>query len=72
MITSRTGGNPDEIGQSLQMEGTTSPAPTGQPLSEKDKEMEDFVSVILADTGDVWRTVFNEGGQQYRGYACFI
>jgi predicted metalloprotease len=60
------GGNPDEIAQSLQTEGTTSTSTAGQPLSEKDKEMGDFVSVILADTEDVWRTVFSEGGQQYR------
>jgi predicted metalloprotease len=60
------GGNPDEISQSLQTEGTTSTSTAGQPLSEKDKEMGDFVSVILADTEDVWRTVFSEGGQQYR------
>lgn len=60
------GGNPDEIVQTLQIDGTTSPAATGQPLSEKDKEMGDFVSVVLADTEDVWRTVFGESGQQYR------
>jgi len=60
------GGNPDEIVQSLQTQGTTSTAAAGQPLSEKDKEMGDFVSVILADTEDVWRTVFSGSGQQYR------
>jgi len=60
------GGNPDEISQSLQTGGTTSTSAAGQPLSEKDKEMGEFVSVILADTEDVWRTVFSEGGQQYR------
>lgn len=60
------GGNPDEIVQSLQTEATTSPAAAGQPLSEKDKEMGDFVSVVLADTEDVWGTVLGESGQQYR------
>jgi uncharacterized protein len=60
------GGNPDEVMQSLQTEGTTSTASAGQPLSEKDKEMGDFVSVVLAGTEDVWRTVFSEGGQQYQ------
>jgi predicted metalloprotease len=60
------GGNPDEISQSLQTGGTTSTSAAGQPLSEKDKEMGEFVSVILADTEDVWRTVFSQGGQQYR------
>jgi predicted metalloprotease len=60
------GGNPDEIVQSLQTEGTYSAPETGRPLSERDKEMGDFVSVILADTEDVWRAVFSESGQQYR------
>lgn len=60
------GGNPDEVMQSLQTEATTSPAGTGQPLSEKDKELGEFVSVVLADTEDVWGSVFSEGGRQYR------
>jgi predicted metalloprotease len=60
------GGNPNEITQSLQTGGTTSTASSGAPLSEKDKELGDFVSVILADTEDVWGTVFRESGQQYR------
>jgi predicted metalloprotease len=60
------GGNPDQITQNLQPGGETSPAAAGQPLSEKDKEMGDFVSVVLADTEDVWRTVLGESGQQYR------
>ena len=60
------GGNPDEIVQSLQTEGTTSPAAAGQPLSEKDKEMGDFVSVVLADIEDVWQPLFQEIGQDYR------
>ncbi|HUU37709.1 MAG TPA: neutral zinc metallopeptidase [Candidatus Desulfaltia sp.] len=60
------GGNPDEIVQSLQTEGTTSPAAAGQPLSEKDREMGDFVSVVLADIEDVWQPLFQEIGQDYR------
>jgi predicted metalloprotease len=60
------GGNPDEVMQSLQTEGMTSPEAAGQPLSEKDKEMGDFVSVILADTEDVWQSVLGESGKQYR------
>jgi hypothetical protein len=60
------GGNPDQITQSLQPGGETSPGAAGQPLSEKDKEMGDFVSAVLADTEDVWGTVFGESGQQYR------
>ncbi|MBN2409809.1 MAG: zinc metallopeptidase [Candidatus Aminicenantes bacterium] len=60
------GGNPDEITQSLQTGGLSSSTEVGRPLSEKDKEMGEFVSVVLADTEDVWGTVFGESGQQYR------
>ncbi len=60
------GGNPDQITQTLQIEETASPSAAGQPLSAKDKEMGDFVSVVLADTEDIWRTLFREIGQDYR------
>jgi predicted metalloprotease len=60
------GGNPDQITQNLQPGGETSPAAADQPLSEKDKEMGDFVSVVLADIEDVWRPLFQEIGQDYR------
>jgi predicted metalloprotease len=60
------GGNPDEVMQSLQTQGPASSETAGQPLSEKDREMGDFVSVVLADTEDVWRSTFSEGGHEYR------
>jgi predicted metalloprotease len=61
------GGNPDEVMQSLQTQGPASSETAGRPaLSEKDKELGDFVSVVLADTEDVWRSTFSEAGQQYR------
>lgn len=37
-----------------------------QEMSEEQREMADFVSVILADTEDTWHTVFARMGQQYR------
>jgi len=60
------GGNPDEVMQSLQTETAVPPTTAGQPLSEKDKEMGDFVSVVLADIEDVWNARFQEMGQDYR------
>jgi predicted metalloprotease len=39
---------------------------TEAPLSAKDIEMGEFVSVVLADTEDVWHTLFAEMGYQYR------
>jgi predicted metalloprotease len=43
-------------------------SPTGavEPLSERDKEMGDFVSVVLADIEDVWGAQFQQMGQEYR------
>jgi predicted metalloprotease len=60
------GGNPDEVMETLQTDGPTSSATAGQPLSAKDKEMGDFVSVVLADTEDVWQTLFRQTGREYR------
>ncbi len=60
------GGNPDEVIQSLQTDGPGSPAATGRPLSETDREMGNFVAVVLADTEDVWQNVFRQAGREYR------
>jgi predicted metalloprotease len=60
------GGNPDEVMQTLQTDGTGAPASSGRPLSEKDRELGEFVSVILADTEDVWGGVFRQAGREYR------
>ncbi|HAX96984.1 MAG TPA: metalloprotease [Prolixibacteraceae bacterium] len=58
------GGNPLEVlnlastgGQ--EMEST-------EPLSARDAEMGEFVSVVLADTEEVWHRLFNEKGYSYR------
>lgn len=37
----------------------------GQPLSAEDEEMGKMVSVILADTEDVWQKIFTENGMTY-------
>jgi hypothetical protein len=60
------GGKSDEVLQTLQQTAGPSAAESGQPLSEKDKLMGDFVAVILAETEDVWGTIFQQSGDQYR------
>jgi predicted metalloprotease len=59
------GGNPQEVMQNLQ----TSPS-TGQEqtriLTAEEKELGEFVGVILADTEDVWSEVLRQEGEQYR------
>jgi predicted metalloprotease len=58
------GGNPQEVMQNLQT------APAGQEqaraLTEEERQMGEFVAVILADTEDVWRQVFQGEGETYR------
>jgi len=59
------GGNPQEVMQNLQ-----APQGAGQEqtrsLSAEEQELGEFVGVILADTEDVWDTLFREQGEQYR------
>ncbi len=59
------GGNPSEITQTLQGEGATPSAEAGE-LSQQDKEMGEFVSVVLADIEDVWNEQFRQLGREYR------
>lgn len=57
----KTGDIPRGI-QSLQTNETQSV----RPLSPAEKKMGDFVSVVLADTEDVWHTLFRREGLKYR------
>jgi len=45
--------------------GTASSSQT-QELSPQQKEMTEFVSVVLADTEDTWHAIFRKMGKQYR------
>ena len=60
------GGDSGQILETLGQAGGSQAAGEARPLSEKDKEMGDFVSVVLADTEDVWSAVFRESGRTYR------
>lgn len=53
-------------GLGLQESGTTTTS--SQPLNEtpEEKELVDFVSVILADTEETWSTLFQQSGQSYQ------
>lgn len=58
------GGNPMDV---LQMrQGETEMAGEEVVLSEKEQEMTEFVSVVLADTEEVWGKIFREYGSSYR------
>ena len=60
------GGNPDEVMQTMQQSGLEPPAGVSQQLSAEEMEEGEFVSVILAETEDVWNRYFEQGGQTYR------
>lgn len=59
------GGNPMQVLQFLEGgEGVATTQPV--ELSEHEREMTEFVSVVLADTEDVWHKLFQEHGLAYR------
>jgi len=59
------GGNPEEVMQNLQ---TAQPAgqQEAQVLSQEDRELGEFVGVILAETESVWNQVLGQEGETYR------
>lgn len=60
------GGNPNEVMQNLQPTGLESGSTESRPLTEAEVQEGQFVSVILAETEDVWHRVFAQAGEEYR------
>ncbi|WP_282173656.1 KPN_02809 family neutral zinc metallopeptidase [Cytobacillus firmus] len=58
------GGDPGELLGN--MTGSDSGTAVPYEESEKEKELADFVSVVLADTEEVWTEIFEEQGLQYK------
>lgn len=52
----------NQVQQQMQQQSSQTEA---VPLSKEDEEMGKFVSVVLADTEDVWHKIFQENGLQY-------
>lgn len=65
------GGDPSTVMNQLPTGGTNDPAQLEQ-LKEQQKESEEFVAVVLADTEDVWDKLFAEMGSQYQHPALQI
>jgi predicted metalloprotease len=59
------GGNPDEVLQNLQTAPVAGQEQT-RTLTAEEKEMGDFVAVVLADTEDVWNGIFRQNEGEYR------
>ncbi|WP_417940322.1 neutral zinc metallopeptidase [Flavobacterium sp. RS13.1] len=60
-----------ETGQTIgnvleQLQGSPQQTETSAPLSAADKEMGDFVRVVLADNEDIWGKIFAENGMTYK------
>lgn len=63
LIVALLGGDPSVI---LQQGGSrTNNPPVNSPRSATDDQAAEFVSVVLADTEDVWNQIFRENGRNY-------
>jgi predicted metalloprotease len=58
------GGNPADVLQQLPLPGVET-SQTSVELTAQDQELGQFVSVVLADTEDVWTQLFHEVGRTY-------
>ncbi len=55
------------VGSALeQLQGSPQQTETAAPLSAADKEMGDFVRVVLADNEDIWGKIFAENSMTYK------
>ncbi len=63
VVTLLGGGNAGDLLSSLTSGGTESSAPYQE--TQEEKELAQFVSVVLADTEDVWAQLFKEKGLSY-------
>jgi uncharacterized protein len=59
------GGDSSQILETIQQAATPTSAGEARPLTEEDKKMGDFVSVVLADIEDVWTGIFQKSGRAY-------
>jgi uncharacterized protein len=64
LIITFMGGNPDEILNDLGAKGTDQNVAYEE--TEDEKELAEFVSVVLADTEEVWSSLFAEEGLTYK------
>jgi len=59
------GGDSDKITKNIPLLQKNE-TPIERTLSTQDKELGDFASVVLADTEDVWHTIFKKSKRRYR------
>lgn len=64
LIITFLGGDPSQVLQQIQVDSSAGGAPV--EISAEEQELAEFVSVVLADTEDVWEKTFQEMGMTYR------
>lgn len=57
-----SGGDATEVIEQIQ---TQAPATETRELTAEEKELGDFAATVLADTEDIWNTIFQENGADY-------
>ena len=60
------GGDPSEVMNVMQNQQSYTEAPADYQPTAHEQELTDFVSVVLADTEDVWHKLFDDSGLTYR------
>lgn len=63
------GADPRALFQALPQQGDPVAGPgagAGEAISQEEAELEEFVKVVLADTEDVWKQLFQETGRAYK------
>jgi predicted metalloprotease len=65
LIVRMLGGDPSQVLEQIQ-EGTGQSSSTTYEATAEEDAMAQFVSVVLADTEDVWNKLFAESGSSYR------
>jgi predicted metalloprotease len=59
------GVDPSQLLQQMPSSSTVAPSSGPVQSSPEEDRLKDFVSVVLADTEDTWRDLFQAGGRQY-------
>ncbi len=60
------GADPRQLLDQVTSEGPAPGAETSRPTNPQEEELKQFVSVVLANTEDVWTDIFRQSGRQYR------
>jgi predicted metalloprotease len=66
LVATYLGADPRQVLQLLQDNKQAAPNQAGARFTAAEEERKEFVSVVLADTEDVWHTLFREMGKEYK------